>query len=169
MKVAKLEGGWEGWAQVEIATIHGDAEKGFLRELSVFLTAKKSKVDFAFSWPLTFMELKCKTKSESGKQFAKRLVADVKKMEKTDPVYKMVVVGVVGLYPPKANGDHDAATELAIQAALNEPEVETFNDGFTQSRIKFVHTKGGHNIGICWWSGMMGMDLDESSLSKSRS
>lgn len=155
VEVAAFDGGWEGWAQVELGVICSNSNLWFEREQACYSHSTSSKADFVFRNPLTVMELKCKLASETAIIFAAKLVADVKKLHNLKLDYwdnwnNKAGVGVVGLYPPKEGGAHDVDTENAVRNFLKAKLA-----GHTISHYKYpieiYHTvRFNSNIGI-WW------------------
>jgi hypothetical protein len=81
----ELNGGWEPWAQVQLAkflaksTTTGTIE----REPLLYLTGTRLKADFLITSPgrtNVGVELKCRRKNEKKAQFQERVLEDIQKM-----------------------------------------------------------------------------------------
>lgn len=158
MKVAALEGGWEGWTQVEIGVICLDMDVKCKREQACFKDSNYSKADFVFTGhdPLTIMELKCKITSDTAQTFAEKLLIDAAKFRKLSSELKdtNLVVGVVGLYPPKFHDGvyvHDVETMKAVDTALKaQKHTMIVNEQIVD--FVFNHTvSDDYKIGVWWW------------------
>ena len=136
-----LSGGWEVWAQVELAIAltqqhgfrYGPGEEQIITREDWVYGRKKSDIMFEFSGGSNIIELKCES-SKNSKNFVSDVLEDLDKV-KTNQIaskYWPTTVWVIGI------GISDVGEKL------NEiPELK-----------KFVPIKGNHEcpVKIWWWT-----------------